>query len=77
VLAIQRKTGEVLAKSIYSAQSEHPEYWYNLKTGQVEIGPQSASRNRVGPFSSREEAADALLKIRARSEAWRESEKED
>lgn len=45
-------------------------YWYNLKTGEVEFGFESPSVDRVGPFDTREEAAHALEKLRANSEAW-------
>ena len=52
------------------------EYWFNLKTRSVEVGPQSLSIDRVGPFLSIAEAknAEAIIaeraaKIRAEDEA--------
>ena len=52
------------------------EYWFNLKTRAVEVGPQSLSIDRVGPFASESEAknAEAIIaeraaKIRAEDEA--------
>jgi hypothetical protein len=45
-------------------------YWYNLSTGEVEFGMLSASVDRVGPFDTAEEAANAPEKLRERSRAW-------
>jgi tyrosyl-tRNA synthetase len=36
------------------------EYWFNTKTNEVEIGKQSLSLDRLGPFSTFEEAKNAL-----------------
>ena len=47
-------------------------YWYNVKTGEVEDGPQSMSIDRIGPFATREEAANATYEERNR--AWDEEE---
>jgi hypothetical protein len=46
------------------------QYWFNLKTHQVEEGPQSPGIDRAGPYASREEAAKAVATMRARTEAW-------
>ena len=46
------------------------EWWYNLRTGQVEEGMVSQSYDRAGPFSSREEAARAPQIIAERSRKW-------
>lgn len=53
------------------------EYWYNLKTGRVEFGKQSAASYRVGPFESEQEAAKALEILASRSRDWAEEERED
>jgi len=52
------------------------EYWFNLKTRSVEVGPQSLSIDRVGPFETRAEAnsaeatiAERAANIRAEDEA--------
>lgn len=45
-------------------------YWYNLKTGEVELGPQSLGIDRAGPFDTAEEAARAPEIIQERSRAW-------
>ncbi|MGX1791879.1 SPOR domain-containing protein [Microbacterium sp. NPDC055312] len=52
-------------------------YWYNLSTGEVEFGMQSASVDRVGPFDTRAEAARAPETLRERSRAWAEEDAAD
>ena len=64
----------VLMNSHYSEQSEQPQFWYNLKTAKVEVGPQSFAKNRVGPFGTRGEAEQALNKLREQSEKWQQSD---
>ncbi len=57
--------------SATEATSPHPEeYWYNLKTGQVERGQQSAVTSLWGPFKTYEEAAHAMDRARERNDAW-------
>ncbi|NMR21499.1 SPOR domain-containing protein [Cellulomonas fimi] len=46
------------------------QYWYNIVTKTVETGHQSTWQDRMGPYATREEAEQALLKARARTEAW-------
>lgn len=50
-------------------------YWYNMKTGQVELGFESPSVLRAGPFDTAEAAAKAPELMRERSAAWAEDEK--
>ena len=45
-------------------------YWYNSVTGEVEFGMISPSPDRIGPFDTAAEAADALEVVRRRSAAW-------
>ena len=45
-------------------------YWYNIRTGEVEFGFESPSIDRVGPFDSKEQAAQALATLRSNSERW-------
>ncbi len=52
-------------------------FWYNLKTGEVERGPQSLGVDRAGPFDTAEEAARAPEIIRERSRAWAEEDARD
>ena len=50
------------------------EYWFNTKTNEVEIGKQSLSLDRLGPFPTFEEARDALEIIARRAEALRKED---
>lgn len=45
-------------------------YWYNLATREVEFGMQSAAVDRVGPFDTAEDAAQAPETLRERARAW-------
>jgi hypothetical protein len=45
-------------------------YWYNMATGAVEFGRLSPSVDRVGPFETSDEAANALDVLRANSAKW-------
>lgn len=53
------------------------EYWYNTRTGQVEEGKQSLGIDRVGPFDSAEEAANAPELMKRRAEEWAAEEAEE
>ncbi len=46
------------------------QYWYNMKTGQVEKGYVSSVVDRVGPFATEAEAARALEKLHENSAKW-------
>lgn len=62
---------EKTLNSAAEATSPHPEeYWYNLKTGEVERGQRSAVTSLWGPFKTYEEAAHAMERARERNEAW-------
>ena len=50
------------------------QWWYNLRTGEVEEGMVSPAVYRAGPFPSREEAARAPEIIAERSRKWAEEE---
>ncbi len=53
------------------------EYWFNTKTNEVEIGKQSLSLDRLGPFSTLEEAKHALEIVSKRAQALRQEDSED
>lgn len=57
--------------------ADSPKYWFNLRTKQVEIGLKSSSEDRIGPFETEAEAANAEAIVKARSEAWRQQEREE
>ena len=52
-------------------------YWYNSTTGEVEFGLESPSIDRVGPFDTAEEAANAPQLLQERSKAWAEEDAAD
>lgn len=56
------------------AEDPSTQYWYNMKTGEVQQGYVSSVVDRVGPFATREEASHALEKLRANSEKWAEDD---
>lgn len=58
---------------------EDPEdtYWFNTRTGEVEAGKQSLAHYRLGPFTTREEAARALEIVAERARKMREEEDAD
>lgn len=63
----------VVEKTLHAATDASPhdqEYWYNLATGEVECGQQSAVTSLWGPFKTYEEAAHAMDRARERNEAW-------
>jgi len=53
------------------------EFWFNIRTGEVESGKLVASQYRIGPFQTEEEARLALQTIASRSKAWREADAEE
>jgi hypothetical protein len=53
------------------------EWWFNLRTRQVEEGMLSPSVERAGPFESREEAARAPEIIAERSRRWAAEEADE
>jgi hypothetical protein len=52
-------------------------WWFNLKTHQVERGFFSPSKNRVGPFAFKSEAANALKLLAEKSRRWSEDDEQD
>ena len=55
--------------------SEESKYWFNIKTKQVEFGLKSSSLERIGPFDTKQEAANAEEIVRLRASKWLEEEK--
>jgi hypothetical protein len=53
------------------------EYYFNLKTNQVEaLEGKSPAKDVLGPYATREEAERALEHARARTEQWDEEDRE-
>lgn len=46
------------------------DYWYNLSSGEVEVGHRSDHSALMGPYPTREAARSALESAKARTEAW-------
>ncbi|GAA4926523.1 SPOR domain-containing protein [Nesterenkonia massiliensis] len=53
------------------------DYWYNLRSGEVEEGAQSSWKHLLGPYATREEALKAMEKVQANNERWDEDEAEE
>ncbi|OJX63840.1 MAG: hypothetical protein BGO95_08200 [Micrococcales bacterium 73-13] len=51
-----------------------PEWWFDVRTKQAELGPQSPSSDRIGPFKTREEALRAEQIVAERAAAWNDED---
>lgn len=60
-----------------NGKPEPKEYWFNTRTNQVEVGKQSIAVYRIGPFSTFEEASNALEILAAKSKQWREKDEQE
>jgi hypothetical protein len=51
--------------------NDQKRWWYSLKTNSVEDddGP-TPGKDRLGPFATKEEAANALETVQRRNEEW-------
>lgn len=45
-------------------------FWFNVKTGKVERGPESSWENRMGPYDTEVEAREALERAAQRNRQW-------
>ena len=57
--------------------SEESKYWFNIKTKQVEFGLKSSSLDRIGPFETKQQAANAEEIVRLRASKWLKEEKHE
>lgn len=56
--------------------SDAPQFFYNLRTGQVEDqGTKGQSKDLLGPYPTREAAENALERARERTETWDEEDR--
>ncbi|WP_020554718.1 hypothetical protein [Streptomyces scabrisporus] len=46
------------------------EWYYCIRHGTVEEGPDCPARDRLGPYSTRREAANALETAKTRNQVW-------
>lgn len=51
-------------------------FYYNTETGEVEQGFVSDWTDRMGPYRTREEAANALATAAQRNQAWDQADRE-
>jgi hypothetical protein len=49
---------------------DQDQWWFNLRTQQVEQGPGDPDSERLGPYDSREEASGVLARMRRRNEQF-------
>ncbi len=52
-------------------------FWFNTRTRQVEEGPKSLGLDRIGPFTSREEALRAEEIVREKGQKILAEDEED
>ncbi|RJL32860.1 hypothetical protein [Bailinhaonella thermotolerans] len=52
------------------------DWWYCLRHMRVEHGPGCPNKDRLGPYETEAEAANAMRTAAERNEAWREQDKE-
>lgn len=60
-----------------SIEDTGDKYYFNLRTREVEQGPQSIWADRLGPYDTYDEAVGALDRAKERNEAWDEQDAED
>ena len=52
-------------------------FYFNTRTREVEQGPRSMAKDRLGPYDTYAEAASALGRARERNESWEEEDAAD
>lgn len=63
-----------MSKRDWGIEDPADTYWFNTRTGEVEEGPQSLSVDRIGPFTTHEEAAKAHEIVAERARKWAEED---
>lgn len=56
--------------------SDDAQWYYDTKTGEVSQGKQEGFENRMGPYPTREAAADAIATAKERNKAWDAADEE-
>lgn len=60
-----------------STEDTGEKYYFNLRTREVEQGPQSIWADRLGPYDTYDEAVKALDRAKERNEIWDEQDAEN
>ncbi len=63
-----------MTKQDWGIDDPEESFWYNSRTGEIEVGAQSLGIDRVGPFRTREEAERAPEIIAERARKWAEED---
>lgn len=66
-----------MSKKDWGIDDPEETYWFNTRTGEVEVGKLSLAQDRLGPFESREEAARAPEIVAERARKIREEDDAD
>jgi hypothetical protein len=65
-----------IGEAVYGPVMGQTQFWFNTRTGQVETDEDKGQgKDLMGPYASREEAANALASARERTEAWDEEDR--
>lgn len=56
------------------ADPDDPTWWYNIHTGAIEHGRVSPGPDRLGPFTTKEQATRALDIVKERARKWEEED---
>ncbi|MBT1172091.1 hypothetical protein JS528_01695 [Bifidobacterium sp. MA2] len=51
------------------------QWYFNIRTGEPELGPKSPIEQRMGPYRSREDALDAWRIFQERETLWKEQDR--
>lgn len=66
-----------MSKNDWGIEDPEETFWFNTRTGKVEVGPQSLAVDRLGPFTSRADAERATEIIAERARKWAEEDAEN
>lgn len=64
-----------MTQSPQNSAADGPPWFFNVRTGLVEGRSGAKSADRLGPYSTREEAQEALARVQARNDVWDEQDK--
>lgn len=56
--------------------SGRKQWYFNIRTGEPELGPKSPIEQRMGPYKTREDALDAWKIFQDRETLWKEQDRQ-